>query len=473
MNPGRWILPIVLSVIVYSCSSTKKISKEAPPARTLPALPVSQINIPVRVYMKPLLAMMDSMTAKEFTSDQWPNYYQPSCDFRYKYRFVRGPFSFSCVNNKVSIGFQGSYQIAGSRTVCAFDKQISPWVSGSCGFGSEPMRKVDISISSFLELLPQYQVRTTTKIDRLQAHDKCVVSLLQTDMTKEVMDSIRASIETYTTSFDQFVGSVNTNQLLREWRTNGNRVFPVSRYGYLNLNPSMLRVGKFNYYRDTLMFSVGFNGMPHFSSDSGSIVTRKYLPSFNNSESAPGIATYLDAVYEYSFLSKLLNDSLRNKPFEVDGRTFLIKNINLSGTAENKLLIDVAFDGNRRGTLRLSGTPLLDTASQVLTMPDISFSVESRDMLINIAKGLFRKKIIKKLKNQSVFDIAELIRNNKKVIEARLNQQITDWLSTRGDFQELRLVGLLPHKEAIQIQLFIKGNITIVGTPTAGGFPIK
>ena len=136
-------------------------------------------------------------------------------------------------------------------------------------------------------------------------------------------------------------------------------------------------------------------------------------------------------------------------------------------------MIDVAFDGNRRGTLRLSGTPLLDTASQVLTMPDISFSVESRDMLINIAKGLFRKKIIKKLKNQSVFDIAELIRNNKKVIEARLNQQITDWLSTRGDFQELRLVGLLPHKEAIQIQLFIKGNITIVGTPTAGGFPIK
>jgi hypothetical protein len=156
----------------------------------------------------------------------------------------------------------------------------------------------------------------------------------------------------------------------------------------------------------------------------------------------------------------------------------LIKNINLSGTAENKLLIDVSFDGNRRGTLHLSGTPLLDTARQVLTIPDISFSLDSRDMLINIAKGLFRKKIMKKLKDQSVkdqsvFDIAALISNNKQVIEARLNQQLNDWLSTRGNFQELKLIGLLPKQNAMQIQLFIKGNITVIGTPTIRGLTIK
>jgi hypothetical protein len=423
--------------------------------------------------MKPLLSMMDSATDKEFTSANWPEYFQPSCDFRYKYRFVRSPFTFNCINNKVSIGFQGSYQIAGSKTVCAFDKQVSPWVSGSCGFGSEPMRKVDINISSLLELLPQYHIRTTTRIDKLQAKDKCVVSILQTDMTKEVMDSIRASIETYTTSFDQFVRALNNNNLLRHWRTNGNTVFPVSKYGFLNLNPSELRIGKFNYSADTLLFSVGFQGMPQFSSDSVSLVTNKYLPNFNNSESSPGIATYLNAVYEYSFLSRLLNDSLRNKPFEADGRTFVIKNINLGGTDDNKLLIDVSFDGYKRGTLHLSGSPLLDTARQLLTMPDISFSVESRDMLINIAKGLFRKRIMKKLKDQSVFDIGELVKRNKSVIEARLNQQLTDWLSTRGAFQDLKLIGLLPQKKVLQLQVFITGNIIIIGSPPPAGFALK
>ena len=106
-------------------------------------------------------------------------------------------------------------------------------------------------------------------------------------------------------------------------------------------------------------------------------------------------------------------------------------------------------------------------------MPDISFSLESRDMLMNIAKGLFRKKILKKLKDQSVFDIAQLINNNKQVIEARLNQKVNDWLSTRGNFQELKLVGLLAGQNAMQIQVFVKGNITVIGTPSIRGFAIK
>ena len=106
-------------------------------------------------------------------------------------------------------------------------------------------------------------------------------------------------------------------------------------------------------------------------------------------------------------------------------------------------------------------------------MPDISFSLDSRDMLVNIAKGLFRKKIMKRLKNQSVFDLGALIENNKQIIEARLNQQMSDWLSTKGNFQELKLIGILPHKDAIQIQLFIKGNIMIIGIPTPHRFTTK
>lgn len=469
----RLLLSVASLSILFSCSNTKKVSISTIEPRTLPALPASQINIPVRIYISPLLKIMDSMTAKEFTSDRWPNYFQPTCDFRYKYRFLRSPFTFSCINNKVNISFQGSYQIAGSKTICAFDKQVSPWVSGSCGFGGEPLRKVDVNISSTLEFLPQYRLRTTTRLDKLAAKDKCVVSLLQTDMTGEVMDSIRSSVESYTTAFDQFMQSVNNNQLLNNWRSNGNQVFPISGYGYMNLNPSALRVGKLNYYKDTLYFSVGFQGSPQFSSDSQSISSQKYLPSFYNTESAPGISTYLNAVYEYSFLSKLLNDSLQNKPFTVDGRTFVIKNINLSGTEQNKLLIDVSFDGFKRGTLRLTGTPVLDTALQVLTMPDISFALESRDMLMNIAKGLFRKKILKTLKDQSVFDIGELIRNNKFIIESRFNQQLTDWLFTKGSFQHLKLVGLLPHRNAIQIQLFVQGHIMVIGSPPANKFALR
>lgn len=466
------LLPVVAFLIMLSaCSGSKKVTIPAPvaekPARLLPPLPASQINIPIKIYMKPLLALMDSGTAKEFTNDKWPNYTQTGCDFRYKYRFIRSPFVFGCVNNKVTIGFRGSYQIAGSRTVCAFDKQISPWVSGSCGFGNEPLRRVDLNISSTLTLLPNHQLLTATKLDKLNALDKCQVTLMQNDMTGEILDSIRASVESYCTTFDKFVQTINNNDLLKQWRSGGSRVMPISTYGFLNLNPTGLRVSNFNVYKDTLYFSIGYQGVPEFSSDSQRLVTRSALPPISNSAYTTGINTYLDAVYEYKFFNKLLNDSLRNRPFEVEGRTFVIKDVNISGTNEGKIQVDVSFSGNRKGTLHLSGTPVLDTAKQVLSMPDVSFALDTKDMMVNIAKALFRKKIMKQLQNQSVFDIAALIERNKSLIEARLNQTVTPWMSTAGNFHQLKVLGILPQKDYIQLQVFIKGNLLLIGQPPA------
>lgn len=466
----KYTLLASLIIFVTACSGPKKVTitpEDNTAARLLPPLPSSQINIPVKVYMRPLLSLMDSMTAKEFTNDKWPNYTQTECDFRYKYRFLRSPFVFSCVNNKVNISFRGAYQIAGSRTICAFGKQVGPWASGSCGFGDESMRRVDLGISSTLTLLPNHQVLTVTKLDRLQPLDKCQVTLLANDMTGEVLDSIKASVESYCSTFDQFVQTLNNNELLRNWRSKGSQVMPVSSYGFLNLNPTALRVGAFNIVKDTLYFSVGYDGSPRFSSDSQRLVTNSPLPPIGSAANNGGIDTYLDAVYEYKFFNKILNDSLRDKPFEVEGRTFVIKDINIRGSNDGKIQLDVAFTGNRKGVLHISGTPVLDTAKQVLSMPDISFSLDTKDMLVNIAKGLFRKRIMKQLQNQSVLDLAALIERNKAAIEARINQPVTDWMRTTGSFREIRLVGLLPQKDYIQVQALIRADIVLIGQPPA------
>jgi hypothetical protein len=471
--PG--ILIISALFFLVSCGSTKQAAStpSEPAARLLPALPASQINIPIKVYMKPLLNLMDSMTAKEFISDKWPNYLQSGCDFRYKYRFVRSPFVFTCVNNKVSIVFRGNYQIAGSRCVCAFDKQVSPWVSGSCGFGDEALRRVDLNITSLLNLQPNHQVNTLTRLDKLTPLDKCQVTLLQNDMTTEIMDSIKVSVESYCTTFDNFVQAVNTNPFLNQWRSGGSRVMTVSKYGYLNLNPTALKVSKFNVNRDTLYFALGFQGTPKFSSDSNRIINRAPLPPISGTDNVGAINTYLDAVYEYKFFNKLLNDSLRNKPFDVEGRTFVIKDVNIRGSNDGKIAVDVSFTGNRKGVLHLSGTPVLDTAKQYLSMPDISFALDTRDMLVNIAKGMFRKRIIKELQGKSVLDIAALIQKNKALIEARLNQRVTDWMSTVGRIDDIRVVGLLPQKDYIQVQVYIKGNILLIGRPPANLLTMK
>ncbi len=154
---------VLLAAGFGSCSPAKKLTTpvvtlEMPD--TLPALPQSEIDVPVKIAGKPLLAAVDSLVPKEFLSVGWPAYLQPTCDFRYRYRFVRSGFTLRCTNNRLSVALEGSYQVAGGRCLCAAGKPVSPWISGYCGFDREPMRRVDFSLESQLNFLPDYRVRT-------------------------------------------------------------------------------------------------------------------------------------------------------------------------------------------------------------------------------------------------------------------------------------------------------------------------
>jgi hypothetical protein len=218
---------------------------------------------------------------------------------------------------------------------------------------------------------------------------------------------------------------------------------------------------------------VGFQGKPQLNSDSLSIVTNKPLPPVSNATAPAGISTSINAVYQYSFFNKLLTDSLQNKPLEIEGRTFVIKKIAVSGTDDGKLKVELAFTGNRSGVLRISGTPILDTTNQVLSMPDIDFSIDTKDIMVNMAKGLFRKKIIRQLKNQTVLDIAALIERNKPIVAGRLNQDVTQWMSISGTLNKLELKGILATKDQLHLQFYINANLVLTGHPPISSFVTK
>src|SRR5690349_12170635 len=101
-----FFLITIISLLLVSCGSSKKATVQKPVFQdTLPALPLSDIDIPIKVYMPPLMQRMEAMVPKEFNSDKWPDYTQSSCDFRYKYKFIRTPIRLSISNNQAVVAF--------------------------------------------------------------------------------------------------------------------------------------------------------------------------------------------------------------------------------------------------------------------------------------------------------------------------------------------------------------------------------
>src|SRR5687767_14405629 len=86
------VILLVVTIMLTGCSGSKKTTAVSAPGTvndSLPPLAISEIDIPIKIYTRPLLTKAETLVPKEFTSEKWPDYTQSSCDFRYKYRFVR------------------------------------------------------------------------------------------------------------------------------------------------------------------------------------------------------------------------------------------------------------------------------------------------------------------------------------------------------------------------------------------------
>lgn len=467
MHGIRQLTGILIAIfIITGCSSSKKatFTPTAPVNDSLPALPVSEIDIPIKIYTRPLLTRAETMVPKEFTSDKWPDYTQSSCDFRYKYRFVRSGLTFALVNNQATIGFGGNYQIAGSRCLCAFDKPVSPWVSGTCGFGNEPMRKVAIALNSNISFLPAYKVTTTTRLSQLTPIDKCQVTLFNNDMTAEVMDSIKASVSAFTHTLDSSIAVLDFSNMLKMVSEKSSRKIMMSKYGFLQVKPVSVRVSPMNLVKDTLMLTAGVSGYAELTSDSTDLPTIRNFPTLQTAAGRDGVSIYANTHYDYAFLSKIITDTIKDKAFDIEGRTFVIKNIVIHGTDKKQLEIRVDFAGSKKGTFILYGTPVLDIGKQTISIPDINYGIETRDIVLNVGEKLFRNRIINSLKEKAAVDLPALIAKSKPQLEAQLNRKVNSNFSTRGKLHDVKITGLVTGRDVLHLQTYIKANIELIGS---------
>jgi hypothetical protein len=459
------LLLATLATSLGACSSSKKLTLPAVTLSlpdTLPALPQSEIDIPVKIAGQPFLKAADSLVPHEFLSQGWPGYLQSSCDFRYRYRFVRSGFSIRCTNNHLSVAMSGSYQVAGGRCLCAAGKPVSPWISGYCGFDKEPMRRVDFSFGTQLGIQPDYRLRSVSAPEQISALDRCTMSIFSMDMTDVITDSIRSSIVAFCKTLDASITGIKFGDYLRQTAKTWQKT-PIGPYGWLVVNPVSLRVGTINYVRDSFALSLGISCRPELSSDK-SPAKQVSLPPLYSAASRKGITLFLPADYEYSFLSQLLNDSLRDKSFLYKDRQVVIKEVAIKGIGHHQVELRIDFAGSYEGRIYLRGTPVVDTARQTLSVPDISYSLESRDMLVKMARTLLRGKIRKTVKGNSVLDLSALLKTNLPLLDAQLNRNIGANLHTNGEIRQLKLIGLLAGEKNVQAQLFVQAELSVTST---------
>jgi hypothetical protein len=458
-------LYLCLGVVLAGCFSQQKFKKMVVNQPEINALQTSIVQLPIKMYAKPFLAKASGFITKEITSEGFPKYIQPQCDFRYKYRFVKDTVLFSMSNNYLLANIIGKYQIAGSATICEKGKSVSPWITESCGFGTEKMRGLEIQLGSQIQLLPSWKIKTTSNANSVIPLDPCKIEDNEVDLTEAIMDTIKSNIGNFTKFADEIVENIDLNEALdSNWKKiNAPFALPLN-YGFLKAQPQQIKIGKFNIVNDTLYASASLAFKPTlYSNKPLDEPTPEVISLETVEQEASKYILHADAIYSFDSLLKVGAPFIYGKEFKLPMKQKIsitkitIANANTSG----KLKITASFKGTKKGTFTVYGTPFLDEAAQTISLPDLYFEVKSKNMIINVGKSLFKKRIYTELKKATTISLSKYKTMSMLSLNILLNNNKGD-VKTSGQVKNIAITGLQTKNNFIYLRLLAEGNANLL-----------
>lgn len=462
-----FILPAII-FLLGSCSH--KINPEKPIFSqmdyNLDSLPGSEINIPIQVNLKPLYVMAEKTVDTIFTSPGYPDgWMQEDCDTRYKYVFRRGPLQIKASGTSMNFGFTGYYKIVGSTRVCVNGTVISPWTPPcKCGFGNDGEKKVNVSFSSLLNVLPDYKVRLSIRRNEPEPLDKCTVCFWGQDITKQVMNGLKTELDAAKENLQVSYGLVDLKPRFQQVWDQLNKVYNIYGLGWLQINPQKIHINNLFAKNDSLNIYLGLSARPVIRFEKPA-EQNSWVPNIADFSKNPGFNIFMDAVLDYDSLSNILNQQVAGKQFDLNKgpvkKTFIIKDCKLYGSGSEKLIIRVNFSGTDEGVVYFTGKPVYNTETHIIEVKDMDFDIKSKNALLKAADWLFNKKITNEISKYSKFDLSSYIDTAKVNINNQLNHEWVKGIRSYGNINDIKLAGIYPLSKYLVIRSNCTGYLSV------------
>lgn len=441
-------------ILVFISQAQNKTSSNI----TIDSLPESQIDIPIQINLKPFYAVAEKNVDTVFTSPNYPaDWVQADCATRYKYHFRRSPLKMAVNGTTLNLSFIGFYQIIGSTRVCVGGTILSPWSPACrCGF-DEAERRVNISFTSTFKLQPNYLLNTTIIRNEPNPLDKCAVCFWGQDVTKSVMDGLKADLDVSKKTMEDSFSHINLRPYMQQAWNMMNAVYAIPNVGYLSLHPKKLRMQNINAKNDLLNVNIGISATPVISFAKPD-ATVSPVPDLSTVNNPGGFNVYLEAALQYDSLSKVMNGYLATKRFDITEGLFkkhiIIEHTSVSGNEKGDLLIKVDFSGSFDGTVFFTGQPVYNAEKKTIDVQNLDYDLKTKNLLLKTAKWLFNKRIIGELKKYTSINLSAYYDTASKTLNTWLNREWTKGIRGVGAVNELKLTAV----QALPQHLLIRSN---------------
>lgn len=397
-----------------------------------------------------------------FTSPGWPDgWVQDGCATRYKYSFRRSPLQMKASGTTLSLGFTGFYRIIGSTRICVNGAAISPWTPACrCGY-DEGERRVNVNFQNSLFISPDLKAKLIMNRSEPQAIDKCSVCFWGQDITGQVINGLKSQLDEAKNDMQKTFGSYDLRPKFQQIWDQLNKVYNLYGLGWLQINPTKIRINNLFARNDSLNIYLGLAAKPHISFEK----PEEHLtvaPNISDFSYKTGFNIYLDALLNYDSLSSIVSTQLKDKRFDLASNKYvIIKECTLYGMDNENLIIKVNFEGSEKGLFYLTGKPSYDPNTRIIELKDLDFDVRSKNMLIKTAEWIFSRRIVNELKKYTKFDLTAYINAAISTCNEQLNKEWIKGIQSIGKLEEIKIINIYPLREHLVVRSNCSGSLSI------------
>ena len=188
------------------------------------------------------------------------------------------------------------------------------------------------------------------------------------------------------------------------------------------------------------------------------------LPQLQILDKVPGnFKIGLISLISYEEASRLASKNFSGKSYSfVKGQyTVQVTGIEMYGQNE-RLVIKVNLTGSMNGYIYLKGVPYYDPVTQMLSLKDLDYDLDTKNSIIRTANWLLQGKFSKMMENALVFPVGEQISSTRKIIQQLIKSyKVTDGIQLKGELSEIAPDRVYLTPKHLYSVVFAQGNVSL------------
>jgi hypothetical protein len=437
--------------------------------RAVPEPQPSTVTIPITVSLAAVAAQVEKKVPHgQNHEDEWhPLGSFPVVGTLYvKEMWERDPLSLKLDGDHLNLSAHVRYRARVAARPCVLGS--CRWVPlASCGHDG-PMASMDVGLRTDIGLRPDWTVMAHTTPRRVRPGFRCRLTKANVDVTERVQNLVQDLLDKNAPEIDQRIREAANlrHRVESVWRTVQEPI-KASKGVYVLMQPEALAATPPFGAGTTLSTTVSVVVRPKMVVGDKPAVAPKPLPASGGAVPGTGFRIQMVAELPFTVMDSIVRKKLVGRSFDIEGHHITVKGARLYG-AGTKLVLAATVSGDARGTLYFLGTPVFDPDSQVVSVPDLDFSVESRSVLPEVAEWLLYDQLRDQMRESARFAVGDRIYAIRRDVDAALDRDLARGVRATGRGDRITPLGVYVFSKSVAAVVEAEGHMQIridVGAP--------